>query len=72
MDFFLPVTHCEAARHGVRDITRALTESQRNGSNNDLPPFLPRILCSSLLFVDDLFSACFLERLCLLESCESV
>ena len=29
--FFLPVMHCEAARQGVRDITRALPESQRNG-----------------------------------------
>ena len=31
----------------------------------DLPPCLSRILCSSLLFVDDLFSVCFQERLCI-------
>ena len=30
---------------------------------HDLPPLLSRILCSSLLFVDDLFSVCFQERL---------
>lgn len=27
------MTHCEAARQDVRDIMRALPESQRNGSN---------------------------------------
>ena len=32
---------------------------------HDLPPCLSRILCSSLLFVDDLFSVCFQERLCI-------
>ena len=32
---------------------------------HDLPPLLSRILCSSLLFVDDLFSVCFQERLCI-------
>ena len=32
---------------------------------HDLPPLLCRILCSSLLYVDDLFSVCFLERLCI-------
>ena len=31
---------------------------------HDLPPLLSRILCSSLLFVDDFFSVCFQERLC--------
>ena len=31
---------------------------------HDLPPRLSRILCSSLLFVDDLFLVCFQERLC--------
>ena len=31
---------------------------------HDLPPHLSGILCSSLLFVDDLFSVCFLGRLC--------
>ena len=30
---------------------------------HDLLPLLSRILCSSLLFVDDLFSVCFQERL---------
>ena len=30
---------------------------------HDLPPLLSRILCSLLLFVDDLFSVCFQERL---------
>ena len=32
---------------------------------HDLPPRLSRILCSSFLFVDDLFSVCFQERLCI-------
>ena len=32
---------------------------------HNLPPLLSRILCSSLLFVDDLFSVCFQERLCI-------
>ena len=32
---------------------------------HDLPPRLPRILFSSFLFVDDLFSVCFQERLCI-------
>ena len=32
---------------------------------HDLPPRLSRMLCSSLLFVDDLFSVCFQERLCI-------
>ena len=32
---------------------------------HDLPPRLSQILCSSLLFVDDLFSVCFQERLCI-------
>ena len=32
---------------------------------HDLPTLLSRILCSSLLFVDDLFSVCFQERLCI-------
>ena len=32
---------------------------------HDLPPLLSRILCSSLLFVDDLFSVCFQKRLCI-------
>ena len=27
------MTHCEAARQGLRDIMRALPELQRNGSN---------------------------------------
>ena len=31
----------------------------------DLPPFLPRILCGTLLFVDDLASVCFQEHLCI-------
>ena len=31
----------------------------------DLPSLLLRILCSSLLFVDDLFSVCFQKRLCI-------
>ena len=30
-----------------------------------LPPRFSRILCSSLLFVDDLFPVCFQERLCI-------
>ena len=30
---------------------------------HDLPPLLSRILCSSVVFVDDLFSVCFQERL---------
>ena len=30
---------------------------------HDLPPLLSRILCSSLLFVDDFFSVCFQGRL---------
>ena len=32
---------------------------------HDLPPRFSRILCSSLLFVDGLFSVCFQERLCI-------
>ena len=32
---------------------------------HDLPPRLSRILFSSFLFVDDLFSVCFQERLCI-------
>ena len=32
---------------------------------HDLPPLLLRILCSSLLFVDNLFSFYFQERLCI-------
>ena len=32
---------------------------------HDLPPLPSRILCSSLLFVDDLFSVRFQERLCI-------
>ena len=32
---------------------------------HDLPPRFSRILCSSLLFADDLFSVCFQERLCI-------
>ena len=32
---------------------------------HDLPPRLSRILCSSLLFVDDLFLVWFQERLCI-------
>ena len=32
---------------------------------HDLPPGLSRILCSSFLFVDDLYSVCFRERLCI-------
>ena len=32
---------------------------------HDLPPLLSRILCGSLLCVDDLFSVFFLERLCI-------
>ena len=32
---------------------------------HDLSPLLLRILCSSLLFVDNLFSFCFQERLCI-------
>ena len=31
----------------------------------DLPPVPSRILCSSLLFFDDLFSVCFQKRLCI-------
>ena len=32
---------------------------------HDLPPRLSQLLCSSLFFVDDLFSVCFQERLCI-------
>ena len=32
---------------------------------HDLSPLLSRILCSSLLFVDDLFSVCFSGALCI-------
>ena len=32
---------------------------------HDLSPLLSRIFCRSLLFVDDLFSVCFQERLCI-------
>ena len=32
---------------------------------HDLPPLLSRILCSSLLFVDNLFSVCFQGRPCI-------
>ena len=42
--------------------TLALEKTQ---IRHDLPPRLCRILCSSLLFVDDLFSVCFQERLCI-------
>ena len=30
---------------------------------HDLPPLLSRILCSSVVFVDDLFLVCFQQRL---------
>ena len=36
---------------------------EKTKTKHDLPPLLSRILCSSLLFVDDLFSVCFQERL---------
>ena len=42
--------------------TLALEKTQ---IRHDLPPRLCRILCSSLIFVDDLFSVCFQERLCI-------
>ena len=42
--------------------TLALEKTQ---IRHDLPPRLCRILCSSLLFVDDLLSVCFQERLCI-------
>ena len=35
---------------------------EKTQNRHDLPPFLSRIFCSSLLFVDDLFSVCFQER----------
>ena len=36
---------------------------EKTKMKHDLPPLLSRILCSSLLFVDDLFSVCFKEQL---------
>ena len=39
--------------------------SEETQIRHDLLPRLSRILCSSLLFVDDLFSFCFQERLCI-------
>ena len=39
--------------------------SEKTQIRHDLPPLLSRILCSSLLFVHDLFSECFQERLCI-------
>ena len=45
MDFFLPVTHCEAAPQGVRDIARAIPESQRNGSNTGVTTQYNTVLC---------------------------
>ena len=38
---------------------------RENPDKTRLTSFLSRILCSSLLFVDDVFSVCFQERLCI-------
>ena len=42
---------------------------RENPDKTRLTSFLSRILCSSLLFVDDVFSVCFQERLCISFSC---